>query len=328
MHAAIKAIEYYLPSTVLSNEQLALEFPDFPAEKIYEKTGIRERHVSDSNEFASDMAISAAMRLFENNPGAKKSVDFVLFCTQTPDYLLPTSACIIQDKLGLPAATGAMDFNLGCSGFVYGLSIAKGLIESQQARNVLLLTADTYTKLLEKSDKSVRTIFGDGAAATLISGVEHAEPCISPVLYGTNGAGWSNLCVRGRGIRYHDATDADPFLRMHGTEIFSFTLDAVPASIHELLSREQLCLDDIDLFVFHQANHYMLEHLRKKIGIPADKFFVAMDFCGNTVSSSIPIALREAQRRQALSGCRKIMLVGFGVGYSWAACIIDGEYIG
>ena len=180
---------------------------------------------------------------------------------------------------------------------------------------------------MDESDHTVRTIFGDGAAATFISGVDCNKPCISPTLFGTDGSGWMNLCVQGRGMRtYHDR-NADPFLRMNGPEIFSFTLNAVPKSVTELLSREQLMLSDIDLFVFHQANQYMLEHLRKKIGIPSEKFVRAMDFCGNTVSSSIPIALKQTQTLKGLSDLRNVMLVGFGVGYSWAASMINCEYI-
>ncbi len=327
MYAAIKAIEYYLPSAVLTNEQLAMDFPDFPADKIYEKTGIRTRHISADDEFSSDLAINAAKKLFDSKIILKEDVDFLVFCTQTPDYLLPTTACILQDILGLPRSAGAIDVNLGCSGFVYGLSIAKGLIESGQAKNVLLLTADTYSKLMEPSDKSVRAIFGDGAAATLISAVNYSKPCIAPVLFGTDGSGWKNLCVQGRGMRTYGDINADPFLRMQGPEIFSFTLDAVPDAVSGLLARENLDLNDIDLFVFHQANQYMLEHLRKKMSIPVEKFLVAMDFCGNTVSSTIPIALKEAQTRKELGGCHKVMLVGFGVGYSWAGSIVDCEYI-
>lgn len=326
-YAAIKAIEYYLPPAVLTNEQLAVDFPDFPADKIFDKTGIIKRHICANNQFSSDMAISAANKLFDSNQIAKEDVDFLIFCTQTPDYLLPTTACIIQNALGLNKSVGAIDINLGCSGFVYSLSIAKGLIESKQANSVLLLTADTYSKLMEKSDKSVRTIFGDGAAATLISRVDYNRPCISSALFGTDGSGSMNLCVRGRGIRTYEENSVDPFLRMQGPEIFSFTLDTVPKSVAQLLSRENLAMTEIDLFVFHQANQYMLEHLRRKIGIPAEKFLLAMDFCGNTVSSTIPIALKEAQKRKELGGCNKVMLVGFGVGYSWAASIVDCEYI-
>ena len=326
-YAVIKAVEYYLPPTILNNDQLAAEFPEFSADKIFAKTGIRDRHISESNQFVSDMAVCAANSLFENKKISRESIDFLILCTQTPDYLLPTTACIIQDILGLKTSIGAMDINLGCSGFVYGLSMAKGLIESNQAKNVLLLTADTYSKLMENTDKSVRTIFGDGAAATLISGVDNHKTCIAPIMFGTDGAGWMNLCVRGRGLRADQEKNADPFLRMQGPEIFRFTLDVVPNLITNLLSRENLELVDIDLFVFHQANYYILDHLRKKIGIPSDKLLLSMEFCANTVSSTIPIALKEAQNRNELAGCQKVMLIGFGVGYSWAATIVDCEFM-
>jgi len=325
LYAVIKSIEYYLPSTVLSNEQLAIEYPGFSADKIFDKTGIRERRICDDNQFSSDMAIFAAASLFENRKISKEEIDFLILCTQTPDYILPTTACIIQNALGLNTNVGAMDINLGCSGFVYGLSMAKGLIETNQAKNVLLLTAETYSKLIEKSDKSVRTIFGDGAAATLVSGVNNYKSCISPIVFGTDGSGWLNLCVRGRGLRGDQDLNADPFLRMQGPEIFRFTLDVVPNLIKQLLLRENLVMEDIDLFVFHQANHYILEHLRKKIGIPSEKLLLSMEFCANTVSSTIPIALKDAKDKNILSGYQKVMLIGFGVGYSWAGTIVDCE---
>jgi 3-oxoacyl-[acyl-carrier-protein] synthase III len=311
MKAQIKTSQYYLPEFILTNQDLTVFFPEFSAEKILAKTGIQIRHTSASDESSSDMAVKAAEKLFSSGCVSKDQIDFLLFCTQTPDSLLPTNACMLQDRLGLSHVLGALDFNLGCSGFVYGLSLAKGLIESGQASNVLLLTADTYTQLIEATDKSVRTIFGDGAAATLISSVLSDREKISSVAYGTDGRGAKNLCV------------SDGYLRMNGPEIFEFTLDVVPKIIEQALQKAQLDFQDVELFVFHQANAYMLEHLRKKLQIPVERFWVAMDFCGNTVSSSIPIALREAANAGVLAKKQKVMLVGFGVGYSWAATIID-----
>ncbi len=320
--AYIRAVEYYLPASILDNQSLTKHFPEFSSEKILAKTGICERHISAVDEFASDMAVQTARKLLASKVIEIDQVDFLLFCTQTPDYLLPTSACIIQQRLGLPSSIGALDFNLGCSGFIYGLSLAKGLIESGQAHAVLLLTADTYTKLIEPSDKSVRTLFGDGAAATLLVGVKSDTEAIFPVAYGTDGRGAENLCVSGRGMRYSNS-DMDPYLRMNGPEIFKFTLDVVPAVIESALHKASIAFDQIELFVFHQANAYMLEHLRKKMNISHDKFWVAMDFCGNTVSSSIPIALKEAQKAGILQHKKRVMLVGFGVGYSWGATVVD-----
>ena len=188
MYAAIKEIEYYLPKKVLTNKQLEKLFPDWLAAKIKDKTGIEQRHIADDSECASDLAFMAAKKLFESSNTCKPAdIDFLLFCTQSPDYFLPTTACILQDKLSFPTSCGALDFNLGCSGYVYGVSLAKGLIESNQARNILLITAETYSKYIKPDDKSVMTIFGDAAAATLIQATDSAEPLIGPVFFGTDG---------------------------------------------------------------------------------------------------------------------------------------------
>lgn len=314
----IRAIEYHLPEAVLSNEQLAGEFPEWGVDKIAAKTGISIRHVAADGELSSDLAFQAARRLFERGACAAADIDFLLFCTQTPDHPLPTTACLLQHRLGLRTDCGALDFNLGCSGFVFGLSLAKGLIESGQARNVLFLTAETYSKLLDPRDKTVRTLFGDGAAATLLSAAANPDAGLDDFVFGTDGSGGPNLiCTRG-GWR---AGPGD-FLSMNGPEIFNFTIKAVPAAVETLLARGGMGLSDIDLFVFHQANTYMLEHLRKKIGIAKDRFVVAMEDSGNTVSATIPIALKHCLDAGRLKAGMRVMVVGFGVGYSWAAATL------
>jgi 3-oxoacyl-[acyl-carrier-protein] synthase-3 len=209
------------------------------------------------------------------------------------------------------------------------------LIETDQAQGVLLITAETYSKFIHPGDKSVRTLFGDAGAATLVRGVAGDGEFIGPFVYGTDGSGAGNLIVPTGGMRRRaapadeePALDADGNLRtsanlyMNGPEIFIFTLRAVPKLVQELLSRSGKELADIDLFVFHQANLYMLEHLRKKLKIPAEKFFVGMRECGNTVSCTIPIALKQAAGQGRLKAGDLVMLVGFGVGYSWGATLV------
>ena len=304
-------------------------------EKIDSKTGISERHVSREDECSSDLAVEAARKLFASGACRPEDVDFVLLCTQSPDYFLPTTACLLQERLGIPTTAGALDFNLGCSGFIYGLGLAEGLISTGQARNVLFLTAETYSKFLHPKDKSVRTIFGDAAAATLITAADLPEPLIGPFLYGPDGRGAKNLIVPTGGMRSPrtaetahvmeddsgNARSADN-LFMDGAEIFNFTLSAVPQSVSALLEKAGVGFDAVDLFVFHQANRYMLEHLRKRIKIPAEKFEVSMSHCGNTVSSTIPIALKHAVAEGRLQAGQLAMLVGFGVGYSWGATLV------
>jgi 3-oxoacyl-[acyl-carrier-protein] synthase-3 len=326
--AFIRAIEYYLPELTLANDELAGDFPEWSADKISSKTGISSRHIAAPTELASDLAVAAANKLFAERQCTPQEIDYILFCTQSPDYLLPTSACLIQERLGIPTSAGALDFNLGCSGFVYGLGLAKGLVETDQARCVLLLTAETYSKHLDAKDISVRALFGDGAAATVISGYnggsDSREDWIGPLTMGTDGSGWNRLILKRGSLRESlgDAATCGAALHMNGPDIFAFTLREVPRSVQALLSRTGLNIDDIDLFVFHQANRFMLENLRKKLQIPEEKFFYAIEDCGNTVSSTIPIALKRAVEERRLVGGERVMLVGFGVGYSWSAALV------
>src|SRR5438309_11485134 len=180
IHGTISAIEYFLPEKIVTTADLSAEFPDWSVEKIDAKTGIQERHIAAPGECASDLAVAAAQKLFESKACTASDIDFLLFCTQSPDYFLPTTACLIQNRLGIPTTAGAYDFNLGCSGYIYGLGQAEGLIATGQASNVLLLTAETYSKFIHPRDRSVRTIFGDAAAATLIRAVEADAPYIGP----------------------------------------------------------------------------------------------------------------------------------------------------
>lgn len=330
--AAMTAVEYYLPERVLSNRDLILEFPDWSVEKIAEKTGIDSRRVAAGDECSSDLAAAAAERLFARGID-RASIDYILFCTQSPDYFLPTTACLLQKRLGIPTSAGALDFNLGCSGFVYGLGLAKGLVETGQASRVLLLTGETYSKMLATDDRSVRTIFGDGGSATIVEAVDTPDgpPLIGPFVYGTDGAGARNLIVERGAFRNPLAaasttgqtpeTPARPTLFMDGGEIFTFTLSTVPKAVDRLLERAGISAEAVDLFVFHQANRHMLEYLRKKSRIPQEKFLVRLSDCGNTVSATIPIVLREAQRSSQLRPGMAVALVGFGVGYSWAAAL-------
>ncbi len=338
MKAVIKAIQYHLPETVLSNEKLAVDNPDWPAEKIVKKTGISKRYIASEDECASDLGVKAAQKLFENNSCAPHDVDYLLFCTQSPDYFLPTTACMIQDRLGIPNSAGAMDFNLGCSGYIYGLGLAKGLIETGQASNVLLITAETYSKFIHPMDMSLRSLFSDAAAATFLRGEKNngdSIPAIGPFVYGTDGSGAENLIVKNGALRFPKGTDHNEVamgkydqagtsdnLYMNGSEIFTFTLLSVPKAVYALLEKAELELKDIDLFVFHQANKFMLEHLMKKLKIPEEKFYVNCQNVGNTISSTIPIALKDALDDGLIKKGNKIMLVGFGVGYSWGATLV------
>lgn len=331
MKAYIKAISYYLPKRVVTNEELVREFPEWTVDKIANKVGVDERRIAADKETATDMAILAAEQLFDNNKDVvtKNDIDFVVLCTQSPDYFLPTSACIIQNKLKLRTNIGALDYNLGCSGYIYGLALSKGLIAAGIASNVLLLTSETYQKYLHPKDKGNRTIFGDAATATVVSNAGKME--IGEFVLGTDGSGAENLIVKSGAARYPDEqgdlefdengnpTSSD-YLYMNGSEIFSFTQVNVPIVVRETIEKNNLSQEDIELFVLHQANKYMLNFLRKKMKISEDKFYIDMSKVGNTVSNSIPLALCSAEKDGKMHG--NILLSGFGVGYSWGGVVI------
>jgi 3-oxoacyl-[acyl-carrier-protein] synthase III len=329
--AALKAIRSHLPERKLTNEALAAEFRDWNVEKIFGKTGISVRSISGPDECASDLGVTAARKLFEAGLLRPEDVDFLIFCTQSPDFFLPASACLMQARLGLPTTCGAIDVNQGCSGFVYGLSLANGLIESGTASNVLLITADTYSKYIEPTDRSVRTIFGDGAAATWIGVTDDAQRRIGPFVLGTDGLGARHLMVRAGASRVPAARadsaggPATPTLSMNGPEVFTFTLKRVPGVVRQLLERASLTIDDVDLFVFHQANRFMLERLRAKLGIATEKFCINLEAYGNTVSATIPMALEIALASGQARPGDTVMVVGFGVGFSWAASLLRLE---
>lgn len=300
-------IAYYLPEKTISNADLVKIYPEWTEEKIFSKTGIASRHVTADGEGSLELAENAVKKLFADSVDPK-SIDFVLLCTQSPRFKLPSTACLLQDRLGIPKSAGALDYDLGCSGFVYGLALTKGLVKGGMAKNVLLVTAETYTKYIAPEDKSTRSIFGDGAAAVLID--EDVAEKIGAFSFGTDGSGAKKLIVR------------DGKLSMDGPDIFNFTLDVVPKTMENVLAENGLTQEDIDLYVFHQANKFMLDTIRKVNGLPRDKFYVNLETTGNTVSSTIPIALKQLDDAGRLKPGMKIMLMGFGVGLSWGATII------
>lgn len=331
MDIGIKAIEYYLPEKRLTNEELESLYKDWTAEKILTKTGISSRHISSEKECASDLAEKAALKLFDTGVAKPEDIDFILLATQSPDYILPTTACILQDRLGIPQTTGALDLNLGCSAYIYGLAIAKSLLNTNIANNVLLLTADTYSKYIHPMDKSTRTIFGDAGAATLISRGKHQ---IGNFDLGTDGSGKDALVIPAGGCRLPSSDETAKEIEdngsirtmdnlyMNGSEVFNFTIRVVPKSVEKVLEKNNLNFEDIDLFVFHQANKFMLDFLRKKIGIPVDKFYINMTDIGNTVSATIPIALKRAEEEGKLKKGDKVLIIGFGVGLSWGGTVL------
>ncbi len=325
-HAAIGPISIHLPERVETNEQLSAEFPDWNLDLIYAKTGIYSRHIAAPDECASDLAVAAAEKLFTQHDIDRQSVDFLLFCTQTPDYPLPTTACLLQHRLGLRTAIGAIDFNLGCSGFVYGLALADGLIRSGAAQRVLLLTAETYSRYIASSDRSLRTIFGDGAAATLVEASD--TPSLSAFAFGTDGAAGNALMVNTGGARSpeHALQPRTKWrwpskMYMDGPGIITLTMEIIPRLVQQVLEAGKVAESDIELFLMHQATLKLLDVLRQNLQVDEQKMPTALRHCGNTVSSTIPILIDELRSSGRLRPGARSLLAGFGVGFSWAGCL-------
>lgn len=331
MNAYIKALSYYLPDKIVTNEELLKEFPEWDVDKVAAKVGVDSRHIATTDETAGDLAEKAAKKLFEEYNINPEEIDFLLLCTQSPDYYLPSTSCLLQNRLSLRTDIGAFDYNLGCSGCVYGLAVAKGLIVGKIAKNILVLTAETYNKYLHPSDKSNRSIFGDGAAACLVSTEGIAE--IKDFAMGTDGSGANNLIVKTGAARHTKHTNLsitdeeghtwfDDYLYMNGGAIFNFTLDTVPLLMKQVLDKNRIEKEDIDYYLFHQANMFMLNTIRKVCAIPPEKFYINLKTTGNTVSSTIIIGLKKCLDNGDIKSGTKVMIAGYGVGLSWAGTIL------
>lgn len=328
MGSKIQAIEYVLPDKEITNAYLQNKYPSYDFKKFEDKVGIKSRFVVEE-ETALDLATKACEKLL-NKLKSRNEIDFILYCTQSPEYILPTTACILQDRLGLRTDIGALDFNLGCSGYTYGLSLAKGLIESKQAKKILLVTADTYSKYIHEDDRTNQSIFGDAATATLV--VETDENKIGSFLKGTDGKGYDKLIVRnGAGRNKYDSSClvkeygqdnkyTDNHLYMNGPDIFDFTSREIPGFTKKVIDANNLNIEDVDQFIFHQANAFMLNFMRKRLKVKSDKFYIDLKEKGNTVSSTIPIALKDFTK--TITKSHSIILVGFGVGLSWSGGLI------
>ncbi|MHB0956040.1 MAG: 3-oxoacyl-ACP synthase III family protein [Pirellulaceae bacterium] len=330
-YAAVGPIAIHLPERVETNDQLQAEFPHWDLKLIYEKTGISARHVAAPDECASDLGVKAAQALFARYAIDPSSIDFLLFCTQSPDYLLPTTACLMQERLQLRTSVGALDFNLGCSGFVYGLALADGLIRTGSVERVLLITAETYTKYIHPEDRSLRTIFGDGAAATLIESAD--RPTLQGFCYGTDGSGADTLLMTQGGARpahlahtpRHRQRWESP-LYMDGPALITFSVDAVPQLVNQVLTAAAVTPEQIDLYLMHQATYKMMTYLYDRLKLDAERMPVVLDDCGNTVSSTIPIVIDRLRAAGTLRPGIRSMLVGFGVGWSWGGCVWEESW--
>ena len=308
----LNKISFLLGRNVEEVSSYSDSFPDWDIGKIVEKTGISKINRVDENETAVDLAINVLTLFFEEHNYEKTEVDSLVFVTQSPDYCLPTSACIIQDRIGLRKNILVFDLNLGCSGFVNALSVVSSLINNNTVKNCALVCSETYSKYISKSNRTCSTIFSDGASITLLE--KGGSTQIGPFNFGVDGSGYKNLIVEGSGARQNESEDRELF--MNGSEILLFTLGHIPKLIKKFLMENNISMEDIDLFFFHQASKTVLDALKNKLKIPNDKFIYDLSEIGNTVSSTIPISLKLALEKNKIKHGDNILIIGFGVGYS------------
>lgn len=325
MKAYLQGVSSWLPAATQTNEELARDIPGWSAERITQKTGIVGRRVAAAGETAGDLCFHAAEELFARHPEWRSQVDAIIVCTQSPDYFLPSTACLLQERLKLSTDCAAFDLTLGCSGYTYGLWLARSLIVSESARCVLLLAGDTYTRYCNPQLPATASLFGDGATASLITTEpEYAWAEIGKSIVGTDGRGADSLIVKAGGSRFPEPVDPnDRYLFMNGAEVASFAVSTVRRIVTQLLSATQLDWPDIDHFVFHQANPAFVQRLAAAYKLPIEKVPIGLADVGNTCSATIPMMLVQEHERHRFQPGQRVMLVGFGVGYSWGATLLD-----
>ena len=329
MFAKIRAIASYLPATIEYNAEIV-------ERRFIKKIGVESRHIAAQDESAGDLAFAAAEKLFAEYDIDRHATDFILLCTQHPDYQMPHTAAHLQSRLGLDKHVGTLDIALGCSGYVYGLAVAKSFIETGLARNVLFITSSVYTKYINVRDKSTRPLFGDGATATWIEAVDEESPSLSAFVFGSDGSRYDKLIIPAGGSRSMPrdtpevfATDEQNNYRsnyevfMDGMAITYFTLREIPKLVDDVLTAANLTRADLDYCIFHQANKFMMTYLRDKAGLNDVPFHNEITTTGNIVSGSVPLAIEQVAKNFGTTNLKRVMLAGFGVGLSWAGCIAD-----
>jgi 3-oxoacyl-[acyl-carrier-protein] synthase-3 len=332
---AIEQIACAFPSRALTNEELKATYPDWDFERLEKRTGVFSRYVAADNETALDFAIRACDQLAARGSLVPAEIDAVIFCTQTPDYIMPPNACLLHGTLGLKPATLAFDITLACSGYIYGLQLGASLIRSGSAKRVLLATADTYTRYIHPGDRATRCLFGDGGAVSILA--ESANGCgIRDIRCGTSGTHHGKFMIPAGGMRVprspetaRETVDRSGNVRtadhiqMDGLGVLSFFNATVPAAVRDILSGNRLTFDDVDLFIFHQASQVALDSIASALRIPSEKMIYDLAETGNLVSASIPAALSRALESGRARQGQLVVLCGFGVGLSWGTALLE-----
>lgn len=320
-NVVIAGVGKSIPSKVVTNDMLS-QIVDTNDEWITSRTGIKQRHIT-TGENTSDIASKAALNALENANIDALDIDLIIVATCTPDMFTPATACIVQKNIGAKNAF-AFDLSAACSGFIYGINVAKSMMKQNNIKKSLVIGAETLSKTLDWKDRSTCVLFGDGAGAAVLS-LDQNEGIID-VICNSKGAKWENLTIGARDINnpyVDEVSSINHYLQMNGGEIFKFATVTIVKLIKEILKKNNLILDDIDYIVPHQANERIIQFAAKKLDISMDKFYINIHEYGNTSAASIPIAISEMEEKNLLKRGNKIIAVGFGAGLTSGACLIE-----
>lgn len=325
--AYVRGLGFYVPERIMTNKEFE-SFIDTSDEWIRTRTGIRERHIAADDQTCSDLAYEASRKALQDAGMQAEELTHIILPTLTPDYVCPSAAVRVGHKLGIAGNVTALDINAACSGFIYSLQLVRGFINMDPTANILVCPSEILTSRTNWQDRSTCVLFGDGSGAAVISG-EPGDNCgeIEDVVTGSDGALAELLTIRGGGSTWRyksgEPIKENFFIEMVGNEVFKHAVRSMEATARDVMQRNNLKPEDIDLLVPHQANVRIMEVVAKKLEIPVEKVFINVDHIGNTSAASVPIALAEAKEQSRLTPGTKVLLVSFGGGFTWGASIVQ-----
>ena len=322
MRVGILGTGSYLPEKVMTNDDLS-KFVDTNDEWIRTRTGIRERRIAAENEATSDLAYKAAEKAIENAKIDKNEIDLVIVATMSPDHITPATAAIVQDKLGIDAA--AFDLSAACTGFVYAFTTGYSFVKSGIYKKVLVIGAETMSRMLDWEDRTTCVLFGDGAGAVVLGQIENGGYIASHLV--SDGSGAEDVIIPAGGSRNpvskEEIDKREIYFKMKGSDVFKFAVRAFPETVENVLAQGNTTADDVDMFIPHQANIRIIESIAKRFKQPLDKFYVNLQRYGNTSGASIPLALDEANKEGKLKKGDKVVMVGFGGGLTYGSILLE-----
>ena len=313
----IKEIHYYYPKKTISNHDIEKSHPEWQVRKLFNFSGVKKRHIANNDETSLSMSVNLIKNILKKNKNFLSNIDGIIFCTQSPDYLLPSNSSVLQGTFKFRENIFTLDISHACSGFLYSLGLADSLIKNKRCKKILLINSDTYSKMLNPNDRSTKLLFSDAASLTV---VDSSSNNLIDINFSNSGKHYEKLIYKYKGFNKHSNKATNKHLKMDGMGIMSFINSKLPKQINSILKKNKLNLSDIDYFFFHQASKLALDNLVKLLNIPKNKVIYDLEH-GNTVSASIPIALKKTQKKNIIKKNNLILFCGFGVGLSWSTAL-------